>query len=83
MAATRFRLFESKQLAEAYEYCLQAEESLTELELPEKLEDIAIEVPLDLLVQVMACYKYSYEKLVEHELTIYGTEKLFNLKHSH
>lgn len=77
--ASKFRLRDSKYLAETYMDAVQALSALEHTDAEDgELVDSVSEIPTTMLVDLLACYIHMYDKLLEHELAIGCTKALIN-----
>lgn len=77
--ASKFRLRDSKYLADTYLEAVQALASLEQTDAEDsELANSVSELPTTMLVDLLACYIHAYDKLLEHELAISCTKALIN-----
>ena len=82
----KFRLLESQYLAEAYQDAVQMSDAISSSVTEENEEDVAnsvSEVETELLLNILTCYVYAYNKLLEQELIISCSKALTNSKTLH
>ena len=81
---SKFRLTDSVVLADTYQEAQQAVEALKNTEATE--EDIITstsEIPTMFLLDLLLGFINMYDKLLDSELAIYSTKKLYNVNHLH
>lgn len=78
----KLRLRDSRLLADTYQEVLQAVEGLQSTETSEEeMLDSVSEVPTSFLIDLLTGFIHLYDKLLEEELAIFSTEKLYKTKY--
>lgn len=78
----KLRLRDSQLLADTYQEALQAVEGLQSTETSEEeMLDSVSEVPTSFLIDLLTGFIHLYDKLLEEELAIFSTEKLYKTKY--
>lgn len=75
----KFRLRDSKYLADTYQEAVQSLAALADTDATDdEIAESVSEIPTVMLIDMFTCLIHMYDKLLEHDLAITCTKKLIN-----